>query len=168
MIQGALPSQFWLFALFMATYVVNRLPTPILGWKTPYEFLFGRQLSYSSLKVFGCLCYASNVRPHKGKFEPRAEKCMFFSTGQKAYRLYGFDSNQIIVSRDVIFHEDIFPFHLTEKNIKTVLLLYLLSVMISLTMWRSPLIPRRRPSAQRDSSAKRYILTSTQCDSGTQ
>lgn len=33
-----------------------------------------------------------------------------FSPGQKAHKLYSLDSKQVIVSRDVIFYEDIFPF----------------------------------------------------------
>lgn len=82
------------FLPFSLTYIVNRLPTSTLNWKTPYEMLFGKQPNYSSLKVFGCLSYATNVRPHKRKFEPRAYKCIFldFSLGQKAYKIYNLDS----------------------------------------------------------------------------
>lgn len=62
--------------------------------------------------MLGCLSNATNVRPHKGKFEPRAQKCVFigFSPRQKAYKLYSLDSKQVIISRDVIFYENIFPF----------------------------------------------------------
>lgn len=64
------------------------------------------------------MCYASSVKPHKGKLAPRAEKYIFlgFSPGQKSYKLYSLDSRQIVVSRDVIFYKDIYPFQTTEKK----------------------------------------------------
>lgn len=112
MLQATMPTQFWPFSILIATYVVNRLPTSTLKWKTPYEVIFGKRPNYSSLKIFGCLSYATNTRPHKSKFEPRATKCVFlgFSPGQKAYKLYSLDTKQIIISRDVVFYENIFPF----------------------------------------------------------
>lgn len=93
----------------MATFLVNRLPTPVLNWSTPYEVLLGKRPNYSSLRTFGCLSYVTNIKPHKGKFEPRAYKCVLlgFSPCQKAYKLYELDSKQIIVSRDV---KHIFPY----------------------------------------------------------
>lgn len=102
----------------MATYVVNRLPTAVLNQKTPYEVLHGKQPDYSNLKTFGCLSYVANVRPNKGKFDPRAEKCIFlgFNPDQKEYRLYSLDSKNIIVSRDVSFYEQIFPFKTSHKE----------------------------------------------------
>lgn len=97
----------------MAIYIINRLPTPLLNWKTPYELLYGKQPSYSSLKIFRCLCYATNIKPHMSKFEPRAHKCVLlgFSPRLIGYRLYNIDSKQVFVSRDVIFDEHIFPFN---------------------------------------------------------
>lgn len=70
-----------------------------------------KQLDYSSVKVFRCLSYATNISIHKTKFDQRAYKCVFigYSPGQKAYKLYNIDTKHIIVSRDVAFHEEIFP-----------------------------------------------------------
>nr|DAD28310.1 TPA_asm: hypothetical protein HUJ06_029778 [Nelumbo nucifera] len=41
-----------------------------------------------------------------------AYRCVFvgFVIGQKAYRVYGLDSHQFYISRDVVFHENVFPF----------------------------------------------------------
>ena len=96
----------------MATSIINRLPCRLLSWHTPFELLYNKAPDYSLLKVFGCLCFATITRPHKDEFAPRATKCIFLglSPGQKAYRLYDLSSHAIFVSRDVIFHETIFPF----------------------------------------------------------
>lgn len=45
MFQAALPNYFWPFSFLMATYIVNRLPSVVLNWKTPYELLFRKQLA---------------------------------------------------------------------------------------------------------------------------
>lgn len=125
MLQAALPKHLWPFSLLTATHIVNRLPTPILNWKSPYEMLYGKQPNYSLLKVFGCLCYAANTRPLKGKFDSRAQKCVFigFSPGQKAYKLYRTDSKQIFMSCDVIFYEDLYPFQTTNHDNNSITLL---------------------------------------------
>lgn len=75
--------------------------------------LYGRKPDLSYLKTFGCLGYATNVGPQKGKFEPRAHRCVFigYSPGQKAYKMYSLDSKKILISRAVIFYENSFPYH---------------------------------------------------------
>lgn len=90
MSQSKLPIMFWGQAILMATYIINVLPTPILEWKTPFIYLHKKESSYSNLKIFGCLCFATNVIPHKNKFAPRAIMCCFigYNPGQKAYKLY--------------------------------------------------------------------------------
>lgn len=112
MVEASMPKSFWPYFFLMATLIMNWLPLSILKWKTPYKLLYKRQLEYSTMKVFRCLGYATNIIPHKAKFETRAHKYVFigFPPGQKAFRLYNLDTKQIIVSRDAIFYQNIFPF----------------------------------------------------------
>ncbi|KAF7839631.1 putative reverse transcriptase, RNA-dependent DNA polymerase, Gag-polypeptide of LTR copia-type [Senna tora] len=90
----------------------TRMPTSLLGWKSPYEVLQQQKPDYRKLRTFGCLCYSTNTTPHKDKFESRAYKCIFlgYPNGQKSYKLYDMDNKKIVISRDVIFYENIFPF----------------------------------------------------------
>lgn len=107
-----LPKKFWGEALLHATFFINRLPTRLLLWKTSYEMLFGKTPDYGSLKVFGCLCFATNNQPHKDKLEPRAKPCVFlgYQSGFKASKVYDLTTEKIFMSKDIIFHEANFPF----------------------------------------------------------
>lgn len=118
MIQATMPQQFWPYSLLMATHIINRLPTSLLNWKTPYKLLQGKQPNYSSLKIFGCLCYATNTKPHVNKFEPRAHKCVYlgFSPGRRGSDSKIWILSKFFVSRDVIFYEHISPFNISCNN----------------------------------------------------
>lgn len=117
MFQAKLPSKFWPFSILLATHVINRIPFPVLNWKTPHELLFCHKPDYKDFKTFGYLCHATNTILHKDKFETRAHKCIFLghSLGQKGYKIYDLESDKIHVNRDVIFHENIFPYHQIEE-----------------------------------------------------
>jgi len=110
--QAHLPSSFWSDCLLTATYLINRIPTPILNGLTPYEVLFQKPPSYDHLRVFGYLCYASFVHLQHDKFGPRARRCIFvgYPPSQRGYRLFDLGTHQHFSSRDVIFHKTIFPY----------------------------------------------------------
>lgn len=70
--QAHLPLHFWAECVSTAVHIINRLPTSLLSRQTPFERLYGKLPSYSHIRVFGCLAYATAVHvPHK--FAPRAK-----------------------------------------------------------------------------------------------
>ena len=50
--QAKLPYQYWSYAFQTAAYLINRLPTPILQFSSPYEKLFHVKPNYNKLKIF--------------------------------------------------------------------------------------------------------------------
>lgn len=116
--QTRIPIHFWTECVMTARYLINRTPSPILKHKTPYEILYGVPADYSTLRVFGCLRFASTLTTHRDKFQPRAKLCVFFGypSGIKGYKLFDVETKRIFISRDVIFHEENFPSHTIVKD----------------------------------------------------
>lgn len=98
--------------LLVATYWINRTPTATLHDKSPYEVLYGKPPIYDDLKVFGTLCYATVVPQSSDKFASRAVKGAFLGYPYvvKEYRILNMESQQMFISRDARFLENVFPF----------------------------------------------------------
>nr|KYP43958.1 Retrovirus-related Pol polyprotein from transposon TNT 1-94 [Cajanus cajan] len=112
MIQSQLPKIYWSYSVIHAAHIINMLPTPVLDNFSPHEMLYKTEANFNQLKVFGSLCYASTLSINRRKFDPRASKCVFlgFKRGTKGYVLLNIQSREIFVSRDVVFHEHVFPY----------------------------------------------------------
>jgi hypothetical protein len=92
--------------------LINWLPTPLLKNISHFEKLFSWSPNYNFLKKFGCVCFP-NLRPfnsHKCSF--RSKQCFFlgYRSYHKGYKGYHHESGHMYISRDVVFHESVFPF----------------------------------------------------------
>jgi hypothetical protein len=109
--QASLPASYWAEALHTATHLLNRLPSKAVRHPTPHFALYGTAPSYDHLRVFGCACYPNTSATAPHKLSPRSTRCLFlgYSPDHKGYRCLDLTSHRIIISRHVIFDEDVFP-----------------------------------------------------------
>lgn len=86
--------------------------TPVLNQKSSYKVLHNKMSYYSNLRTFGCLYFANNIEFHRDKFDVRGVKCLVlgYAMGYKAYKVMDLATCKVFVSRDVQFHENIFPY----------------------------------------------------------
>ena len=111
---SGLPMKYWADAAACAAYVWNYTPSTAIDGKTPNELFYGRKQSADHLRVFGCraIVHIPKAMRKKGKLSPRAFQGVMigYSQTQKGYRILNPDTNEVTVSRDVDFDEDVFPF----------------------------------------------------------
>ena len=101
-----MPNTYWVDALNTAVYLINRLPTHVLNYLSPYEKLFQKSPTYDSLQVFGCACFPY-LRPcNTNKLQFRSKRCVFlgYSLNHQGYRC---------------FDESSFPFQETINTVST-------------------------------------------------
>lgn len=86
--QAHLPSTYWVEALHAAVHILNLLPSKSINGKIPFSTLFNKPVSYSHLKVFGCLCYPNQNNSTQHKLAPRSSKCLFlgYPSNHRGYR----------------------------------------------------------------------------------
>ncbi|KAD4888928.1 hypothetical protein E3N88_21001 [Mikania micrantha] len=115
--QANLPIRLWGECILTASYIINRLPSRVLKNISPYEVVSGEKPDYEAMRVFGCLSYYRNTNTKGDKFEPRGMPGVFigYPQGTKGYKIYDMESRKIVVSRDVRFIENYFPFAHTQQ-----------------------------------------------------
>ena len=89
--QMNVPKHFWADAVSTTFFFINRRPSSVLNWATPYHQLFPNNLLFPiDPKVFGCTCFVRDVCPQVSKLDPKSLKCIFvgYSRVKKGYRCY--------------------------------------------------------------------------------
>lgn len=71
------PLVYWGECVMSAVFLINRIPSPVLENKSPFQILINKLPDYNSLRSFGCLCYKSTFLNSRTKFDPRAKACVF-------------------------------------------------------------------------------------------
>ena len=65
------------------------------------------------------MCYVSTLKAHRDKFSPWAKAAVFigYPFGLKGYKLLDIETISVIISRNIVFHESIFPFYKENQDI---------------------------------------------------
>ena len=107
-----MPLSYWGHALTSAAYLINRVPSSTIDFRTPSQALIeaivapvGQNLPPH---VFGCVAFVHIHKRQRNKLKPRALRCVFlgYAAYQKGYRCYHPPRKRMFVTMDVVFHED--------------------------------------------------------------
>ncbi|RVW33283.1 Retrovirus-related Pol polyprotein from transposon RE1 [Vitis vinifera] len=106
-----LSPRFWVDAFSTATYIINRLPTPLLGGKSPFELLYGYSPHYENFHPFGCRVYPCLRDYMPNKLSPRSIPCIFlgYSPSHKGFRCLDPTTSRLYITRHAQFDETHFP-----------------------------------------------------------
>uniref|UniRef100_A0AAV1TZ21 Copia protein n=1 Tax=Peronospora matthiolae TaxID=2874970 RepID=A0AAV1TZ21_9STRA len=86
---------FWAEAAMTAIYVKNRLPSPKVVHKIPFEIVYNSKPSVKHMRVFGCQTFILTPKEKRLKWDPKARAGIF-----------------VVISRDVNFDESTFGLQL--------------------------------------------------------
>ncbi|GJY96143.1 uncharacterized mitochondrial protein-like protein [Tanacetum coccineum] len=106
------PASYWVDAFTTATFIINRLPTPLLKNKSPFELLFNQHPQYDNFRTYGCQVFPYLRDYSQHKLEPRSILCIFigYSLQHKGYRCLDPTTSRVFVTRHARFNETVFPF----------------------------------------------------------
>ena len=113
LIESNIPKSFWPEAIATAVYLLNRLPTGILNFKSPLDVFSSHNSVPSSLhldqNIFGCTVFVHIPKHDRDKFSPCAVKCVFLGCGknQKGYRCYDPSTDRMYTTMNCNFVESV-------------------------------------------------------------
>jgi transposase InsO family protein len=121
-LESHVPPRFWCEALSTAVHLINSLSSPSINNESPFSRLFGKPPDYSTLRVFGCVCYVHLPPQERTKLSAQSVECGFlgYSSHQKGFLCYDPNNRRIRVSRNVIFQENKYFFathHVTPSTV---------------------------------------------------
>jgi len=105
------PTRFWLKAVAISAYLLNRLPSQTLNHKTPLQILATQTnippIQMLTPRVFGCSVFVHIPKANRTKFDSCAKKCVFvgYATHQKGYQCYNPITHRVYVTMDCDFLE---------------------------------------------------------------
>ena len=96
---SSISSSFWHHALQMETYLLNIHPHKTLHIQPPTQLLYHSDLTYTQLRVFGCLCYPLFPSPNIHKLQPRSTPCVYlgYPPNHRAYKSFDLSNRKILI-----------------------------------------------------------------------
>lgn len=109
--QSKLPFSFLWEAFQTASFLINRMPTPILGNLSLFQKLHHQLPDYKFPRVFSCACFPLLRTYNQHKLDFYTKKCTLigYSPLHKRYKCLD-KSGKMFVARHITFNESKFPF----------------------------------------------------------
>ena len=82
-LNAGLAKIFWVDAVSMTCYLINRSPKAALDGKVVEEVWTGNEVDYSGLRVFGCPAYTHILSEERSKLNPKSRQCVFLKYGKR-------------------------------------------------------------------------------------
>jgi hypothetical protein len=100
------PRHFWVDAISIACYILNRIFLCLILHLTPFELRFGRKPSVTHLRPFGYKCFVQKFG-NLDKFESRSSDDILlgYTPHGRSYRIFNLETNTFVESYDVTFDE---------------------------------------------------------------
>ena len=100
------PAALWKEFVSTAIYVLNRTGKSSVEGATPHELWMRKRPRIKHLRVIGCLCFVHIPDQKRRKMDKKAKKGYLVGyDGDERYRVYIKENHEVVVSRDVQFHE---------------------------------------------------------------
>ena len=101
---ASLPVSFWGYALEIAQYLLNLVPSKVIS-TTPKELWTGRKPSLGYVRIWGSPAHV--LKRYPSKLEAISEVCLFvgYLRGTKGYLFYDPKEQRVLVSTNARFLE---------------------------------------------------------------
>ncbi|KAJ7982145.1 Retrovirus-related Pol polyprotein from transposon TNT 1-94 [Quillaja saponaria] len=106
-----MPCRYWSDAVTTAVYLLNRMPSKILEFKTPLQVLSHHSSLPSVMllppRIFGCVAFVHLHKNQRNKLDPCVVRCIFwgYAIHQKGYRCYNPTTRRTYITMGVSFSE---------------------------------------------------------------
>ncbi|KAE8686874.1 cytochrome P450 71A9-like [Hibiscus syriacus] len=118
-LNAELPKQFWVDAVNMVCYLINRSPMASLAEKVAEGVWTGHEVSFDHFRIFGCPAYVHVPADERSKLDAKSKECIFlgYKKGVKGFKFWDPVAKKIVISRDAVFDEQSM---LQQKTVTTV------------------------------------------------
>lgn len=102
------PSAIWAELVSTAVYILNRTGKSSIEGASPYELWISKKPRIKHFRVIGSTCYVHIPLQKRRKMDEKAIKGYLVGyNGDEGYRVYIKENHKVLVSRDVIFQENL-------------------------------------------------------------
>ena len=125
LIQASVPPRFLVEALSTTVFLINRLPSIVIDFDSPFFRLFKTQPDYSDLHTFGCVCFVHLPPFERHKLGAQSVQCAFmgYSNSHKGFVCFDVSNHRFRVLRNVTFFYNQFMFHSLTPDINDIAIL---------------------------------------------